>query len=86
MKAFKNHRPPPDIDSKKVIDEFLQQEQTLLQLLNKGREKDLAKIRIPISIAPYIKLKAGDTFRFIIAHHQRHFLQVENTLHSVKKG
>jgi hypothetical protein len=86
MKAFKNHRPSPHIDSKKVLDEFLQQEQLLLKLLEESRNVDIASVRIPISIASYIRLKAGDTFRFIIAHHQRHFVQIENTLSAVKKG
>jgi hypothetical protein len=84
MKAFKNHRPSPDIDSKKTLDEFLQQEQWLLQLLAKSRNADIARIRIPVSIARMIQLKAGDTLRFIIAHHQRHFVQIENTLLEVK--
>lgn len=86
MKAFKDHRPSPDIDSKKVLDEFLQQEQWLLQLLAKSRNEDIARIRIPVSIARMIRMKAGDTFRFMIAHHQRHFVQIENTLMKVKKG
>lgn len=84
MKAFKNHRPLPDIDSKKVLDEFIQQEQWLLQLLQKSRTADIGRIRIPISIAKFIKLKAGDTFRFVIAHHQRHFVQVKNTLEALQ--
>jgi hypothetical protein len=86
MKAFKGHRPSPEIDSKKVLDEFLQQEQWLLQLLDKGRKKAIAKNRIPVSIARFIKMKVGDTFRFLIAHHQRHFVQIENTLRSVKNN
>jgi hypothetical protein len=28
-------------------------------------------------------LKLGDTFRFIIAHEQRHFVQIRNTLEAV---
>jgi hypothetical protein len=55
-----------------------------LQLLNKARNTDLGKIRIPISIAPFIKLKLGDVFAFIIAHHQRHFVQINNTLAAIK--
>lgn len=86
MKAFKNHRPAPDIDSKQVLDEFLEQEKWLLKLLAKSRNIDISRIRIPVSIAPMISIKAGDTFRFVIAHHQRHFVQVENTLLKVKKG
>jgi hypothetical protein len=86
MKAFKNHKPSPDIDCKKVLDEFLQQEQQLLNLLEQGRSADIAAVRIPVSIASFIRLKVGDVFRFIIAHHQRHFVQIDNTLTTVKKS
>ncbi|MFT3827013.1 MAG: DinB family protein [Chitinophagaceae bacterium] len=80
MKAFKNHRPSPDIDSKQVLDEFIEQQKLLLELLEKVPHTDLNAIRIPISIASFIKLKLGDVFRFIIAHHQRHFVQIQNNL------
>jgi hypothetical protein len=86
MKAFKNHRPSPDIDSKKVLDEFIEQEHTLLKLLAESRKVDIGAVRVPISISNMIRLKVGDTFRFMIAHHQRHFLQIDNTLSAVKKG
>lgn len=85
MKTFKNHRPPSDIDSKKVLDEFIQQQHQLLDLMNRARNKEIGKNRIPISIAGFIKMKVGDTFRFVIAHHQRHFLQIENTLREVQR-
>lgn len=84
MKAFKNHSPIADIDSKAALDEFEQQEILLLQLLNKACNTDMEKIRIPISIAPFIKLKMGDVFAFLVAHHQRHFVQINNTLAMVK--
>lgn len=83
MKTPKDHRPPTDVDSKPVIDEFLQQQQLLLELLNRAKQADLSRIRIPITLTKMIKLKLGDTFRFLIAHHQRHFVQVHNTLREV---
>lgn len=83
-KAFKNHSPIAEIDSKSALDEFEQQEILLLSLLNKARNTDIGKIRIPISIAPFIKLKTGDVFAFLIAHHQRHFVQINNVLAVVK--
>lgn len=79
MQAPKNHRPSPDIDSKNAIDEFLEQEYLLLQLLDQAGSRDL-EIRIPISISRFIKIKLGDALRFLIAHHQRHFVQIQNTL------
>src|SRR5688572_15812499 len=85
MEAFKGHRPSADIDSKPVLDEFLRQEQQLLDLLERAKRTNIAKIRIPISISRLVKLKLGDTFRFLVAHHQRHFVQVNNTMKAVKQ-
>jgi hypothetical protein len=67
-----------------VLDEFAEQQQMILELLETARTKNLRSIRIPISISKLIKLTLGDTFRFVIAHHQRHFVQIENTLAAVK--
>lgn len=86
MKAFKNHAPEPEVDCKRALDEFEQQEILLLQLLHRSGYADIGKIRIPISIAPFIKLKMGDVFAFLIAHHQRHFVQISNTLASIKNS
>ncbi|MBO9633545.1 MAG: DinB family protein [Chitinophagaceae bacterium] len=84
MKAFKNHIPPTDLDSHTVLNEFLKQEEELLDLLNKAKKVPIGKLRIPISIASFITLKLGDTFRFFIAHHQRHFIQIHNIISAVK--
>jgi hypothetical protein len=84
MKAMKNYSPAPDLDSKVVLDEFIAQQHDLLKLLDLAANNNLARIRVPISIAKFIKLKLGDTFRFVIAHHQRHFVQCANTIISLK--
>jgi hypothetical protein len=81
MKTFKAHDPLPTIDAAKALQEFERQEVWLLELLNKAQQVNINRIRIPVSISPFIKLKMGDVFGFIIAHHQRHFVQIENTLH-----
>ena len=86
MQAPKSHRPSRDIANDVVLKEFLEQEQLLLDLLDKAEKVNLEKSRIPISISRFIKLQLGDTFRFLIAHHQRHFVQVSNTLTGLKQG
>jgi hypothetical protein len=85
MKAPKDHRPNPHLDHVPVIQTFIDQQQTLLNLLEKAKSKNIGSIRTPISISRFIKLKAGDTFRFLVAHEQRHFLQISRTLQHVKK-
>jgi uncharacterized damage-inducible protein DinB len=37
-------------------------------------------VKVGISIAPFIKLKLGDVFRFMIAHQVRHILQAGRAL------
>jgi hypothetical protein len=86
MKTVKNHNPAPALDGTKVLQEFEQQEITLLQLLDKAKQVNINRIRIPVSIMPLLKLKMGDVFGFIIAHHQRHFVQIENTLKAIGSG
>lgn len=84
MKAMKDYRPSVNLDSKAVIDESLAQHQFLLQLLEAAEDRDISSIRIPVSLSRWIRLKLGDTFRFLIAHEQRHFIQIDNTLAALK--
>ncbi|MGG7665126.1 DinB family protein [Dyadobacter sp. BHUBP1] len=79
-KAFKGHIPPSQLDSAKVVSEFIRQQEELLYLLRDGVDKDLDAIRIPISILPFIRMKIGDVFQFIIAHNERHLQQAKRNL------
>lgn len=80
MASPKDHVPKSDLDTRKVIAEFVKGQNRLLGLLERAEKTDIGKLRIPISISRFIKLKLGDTFRFLIAHQQRHFVQIDNTL------
>ncbi len=84
MQSPKDHRPHSHPDAFPVLTTFLEQQHYLLELLEKAKAKNIGSIRTPISIARLIKLKVGDVFRFLIAHQQRHFIQIENTLAAVK--
>lgn len=86
MKTVKNHHPAPDLDAIKVLREFEQQEEELMQLLSKAQLVNINRIRIPLSLTPLLKLKMGDVFGFLIAHHQRHFVQIEHVLKAVGSG
>jgi len=86
MKAMKDYSPSPDLDSKTVMEEFLNQQQQLLDLLESARQHNIGRIRIPVSIAKFIKLKLGDTFRFVIAHNERHIVQSENVLSLIQSA
>lgn len=80
MNAPKGHRPVPQPDAEQVLHEFAAQQQRLQQLLQRAGQTDMGRLRVPISLTKLIKLSAGDTFRFLIAHEQRHMLQALRAL------
>jgi hypothetical protein len=84
MKSPKDHSPKTIIESHLVISEFIDHQEKLLQLLRKAKGIDLNKIRVGISIAPFIKLKLGDVLMFLIAHTVRHTHQAGRALVRVK--
>ena len=86
MNSPKDHRPTSDLDAASVFDDFMNQQQGLLNLLEEAKQKNIEAIRTPISISKFIKLKVGDTFRFLIAHEQRHFLQISNTVRQIQEA
>lgn len=51
-----------------------------LRLLEQAPGKDLEALRVTSSLGPVVRFKAGDAFRFPIAHQERHFLQIERLL------
>ena len=85
MKAPRDHSPSTDLDPKPTLDTFIQQQHALLELLEKAKKKNIGLIRTPISISKLIRLKLGDTFRFLVAHEQRHFVQIQNVFISLKE-
>lgn len=83
MKTMKSYNPPAALNADQVIAEFLQQQEKMLQLLDAARDRDMNSIRIPITISKFIKFKLGDTFRFLVAHEQRHMVQARNAIHTL---
>jgi hypothetical protein len=57
------------------IDRFLKQQHKLKDLLDRSRHINLTRTRTAISLTPLIKLRMGDTFRFLVYHIERHVQQ-----------
>ncbi|ULT24221.1 DinB family protein [Sphingobacterium sp. E70] len=55
----------------------MEQQENFLQLLEQAKSKDLGKIRTNISINKWIKIRLGDTFRFLVNHNIRHIVQIK---------
>lgn len=80
IKTFKSMNPLNSNLDKSVISEFIRQQQQMLELLERSQKIDLNKTKTSISISKLIKLKLGDTFRFVIYHNQRHIEQTKRSL------
>lgn len=81
MKAHKNAIPARQIDALAVVRQHIAYQQELIDILEKAKNANLNS-RIPIFISPFIQLKAGDLLRFLVAHQQRHHVQINNLLNA----
>ncbi|MEM1215572.1 MAG: DinB family protein [Bacteroidota bacterium] len=71
---------PAGLDPQAELNAYLTHQQQLLLLLDQARHKDLGRIRVPITLTRFIRLKLGDTFRFVVAHQLRHHQQIAAAL------
>ena len=83
MRAMKSYCPTNGLNVDAVFKEFFQHQNKLLHLLDVAKRRNLNSIRIPITITKLIRFKLGDTFRFLIAHEQRHMIQARNAIKAV---
>ena len=80
MKTLKVNNPLGSSLDKSSIDKFISQQKECLELIERSKQINLTKTKTAISISKLIKLRLGDTFRFITAHNERHLIQAENIL------
>jgi hypothetical protein len=80
MKTFKDKNPLNSHLDIRTIERFINQQIKILDLLDRARNISLNKEKTAISISKLIKLKIGDTFRFIINHNIRHIKQIESNI------
>lgn len=86
MKSPVDKNPIGSEVDKEVLVQFIKQQYEHLDLINKSGSINLTKTKIPITISKHLKLRLGDTFRFILAHNNRHITQAENTLKGAEKS
>lgn len=75
MKTFKDKNPIHESLGPETITRFIQQQQLLLQYLSQSAKVDLGKVKTGITLTSMIRLKLGDTLRFLVNHQERHILQ-----------
>ncbi|MBC9931382.1 DinB family protein [Chitinophaga qingshengii] len=82
MKSPKGHLPSTQPDATAVLQEFIQQQETMEILMDRAFHINLQKAKVATSLSSLIKLSVGDTFGFMTAHINRHILQAENMIRS----
>jgi uncharacterized damage-inducible protein DinB len=82
MKTFKDKNPLNSNLSLETIHRFVKQQNEFLELLEKAKAVNLNKVKTSITLTKLIKLKLGDTLRFIVNHNIRHFEQIKDVLRS----
>lgn len=60
-----------------TLNQFIKQLEWLESLLEKAEKVDLNKVKTSISLTKLIKLRLGDTLRFLVYHNERHILQAK---------
>lgn len=74
---------PASLDTQAELEAFIRHQHEILNLLKISRTANLGRIRVPITLSRFIRLKLGDTLRFLIAHEQRHFQQIDRVLQTI---
>ncbi len=64
--------------NRKTIDEFISQQNKILEILASTDCKNLNRIKIKTTILPLVTINLGDALRFVTNHNQRHFIQIQN--------
>ena len=86
MKTFKDKNPLHSNLDPTVMDKFIAQQNTLLDLLHQAKNVSLNKVKIETSLSSLIKIKLGDTFQFFINHIIRHLKQIEKIQIALKNA
>lgn len=80
MKTQKRMDPLGSMLSKQSLRQFIFDQNQLITLLQDAKKVNLNKSKTAISISKQIKMKLGDTLRFVVYHNERHVLQALKTL------
>lgn len=77
MNTFKDKNPNGSQLGKEVLHKFIDQQKKTLELLHQAQTINLTKVKTGITIASWIRLRLGDTFRVVIYHNYRHIQQAQ---------
>lgn len=76
--APKNYNPEinPELIQGDETETFLKGQEELKTIIEKAKEVNLKKVKVPISISKIVRLRLGDALKFVIYHNERHVEQL----------
>ena len=80
IKTFKSMNPVNSKLDKSVLEEFRNQQNSLLELLEQAKGVSLTNNKTGIFVSKWIRIRLGDSFRVVIYHNLRHVVQAERAL------
>ncbi len=85
MKTATEMNPKGSKLSTTTLDRFLKQQDRLITLLKTAEKVNLTKVKTSITLTKWIKLRLGDTLRFVVHHNERHLLQAQRVMASLEE-
>lgn len=83
MEAPKNAIPATILNAEKVLNEFSTHLAHISCLLDLAMNADINNTRVVTSLSSWITLKTGDSIAFLLAHMDRHFVQIKRIKKSI---
>lgn len=80
MKTLKDKNPIDNPLHLEEIEQFIVNQKQFLILLEQSKKCSLTKTKTSITFSTMIKLRLGDTLRFLTVHTERHILQAERAI------
>lgn len=77
MKTFKIFEPAASNVSETIIDDFVENQQRLIEMVKFVKDFDIHKIKISEPIGTVLNLRLDDAFEILAMHEKRHFKQAE---------
>jgi len=86
MKTFKSMEPSEVLDPQETLDKFNRVHEKLLSQLRSAKAYNMNTVKVPTALGSMVKLRLGDAFRFLIAHSQRHLVQIKRIGHHLESA
>lgn len=83
LKTFKSMEPKNQLKETEVINRFLSIHREIIDLIDQSRSVNIDRVKVATALGPMVKLRLGEAYRFILAHTQRHLVQLQRIKNTV---